>query len=169
MKICRNRKPFFVFGWICAITAAIAISGCHAPRVPLLPGEDSPVERIRISAITEFVPDVESPIRMQVKTLIELFDASDSSVKVPCAFRFELYEFHPLSSDPRGGRLMIWPEQKLNDSDTNDEHWNELLRGYEFVLPFDFLLNEDKKYVLEATCLVNQKRYHDLFKMQYRP
>ena len=173
MKTYRNRELFTVIGWICAATAVIVITGCHTPHVSAqsdgLPGEDSPVERVRISAITEFIPDSGASEKVQIKTLIELFDAFDLPVKAPCVLRYEFYEFHPLSSDPRGRRLLIWPDQSLNDSDTNDDHWNELLRGYEFFLPLEFTLREGQKYILEVTCLVNQRRCNDLFKMQYQP
>ncbi|MHC4287232.1 MAG: hypothetical protein ACYSN8_02195 [Planctomycetota bacterium] len=173
MKTYRNGGLFSVFGWICVATAAISIAACRTPHVPVrsdvLPGEVSPLERIRISAISEFVSDSTVSDGMQIKTLVELFDADDSVVKSPCVFRFEFYEFRPMSSDPRGHRLLIWPEQDLSDSDTNDEHWNEFLLGYEFFLPLELSLQQDKKYILEVTCLVNQKRYSDVFKMQYLP
>jgi len=173
MKTYRNGGLFSVFGWICVVTAVITIAGCRTPHVPVhsdvLMGEVSPLERIRISAISEFVPDSTVSDGMQIKTLVELFDADDSAVKSPCVFRFEFYEFRPMSSDPRGNRLLIWPDQDLSDSDTNNEHWNEFLLGYEFFLPLELSLRQDKKYILEVTCLVNQKRYSDVFKMQYLP
>ena len=173
MKTYRNGELFSVFGWICVATAVISIAGCRTPHVPVqsdvLPGEDSSLERIRISAITEFVPDSTVSDGMQIKTLVELFDAGDSAVTLPCVFRFEFYEFRPMSSDPRGHRLLIWPDQDLSDSDTNDEHWKEFLHGYEFFLPLELSLQQDKKYILEVTCLVNHQRYSDLFRMQYLP
>ncbi|RKY08886.1 MAG: hypothetical protein DRP56_03440 [Planctomycetota bacterium] len=157
-------------GFLCLLAAVIVLTGCETAQVPMQPAVQRAggvsIERIRISAITEFVPDVGSSTPMYVKTLIELFDASDSLVKVPCTFRFELYEFHPLSSDPRRRRLMIWPDQNLNDPDANDEHWNEFLRGYEFYLPLDFMPGQGKKYILEATCFADQRRYNDLFKVE---
>jgi hypothetical protein len=173
MKTYRNMKPFSVFGWICAATVVIVIGGCYDPHIPVqsdvLQEEDSTVERIHISAITEIVPDSAASDGMQIKTLVELFDPSGSPVEAPCVIRFEFYEFRPMSSDPRGRRLLIWPDQNLNEPGTNDEHWKDFLRGYEFFLPLEFTLQEGKKYVLEVTCLVNQQRYSDLFKMQYQP
>lgn len=156
------------------MTAAImVIAGCQTPRDPVrsdaVPGEGSSIQRIRISAITEFVPNPAASGGTQVKTLVDLFNALGSPVKAPCVLRFELYEFCPVSSDPRGPRLLLWPDRNLNDPDANDEHWKEFLRGYEFMLPLDFLPRQGSKYILEATCLVNQRRYHDLFKMQYQP
>lgn len=164
MKTYRNMKPFSVFVWTCKAITVILIAGCHVPLTPIPSDEEAPVERIRISAITEFVPDGK-----QIKTLVELFDASDLSLKAPCVFRFELYEFSPVSSDPRGRRLTIWPDQDLNDPDINNKHWKEFLKGYEFVLPLDFFPEPQNKYILEASCLVDQNRYNDLFKIHYQP
>jgi len=127
------------------------------------------VRRIRISAITEFVPDANAPNRMQIKALIELFDVHGFSIKSPCTLRFEFYEFRSASSDPRGNRLLIWPDRDLSDPVINDNHWKHFLRGYEFFLPIDTPLQEGKKYVLEATCQIDQQRYSDLYKMEYQP
>ena len=166
-------RPFFIFGWICAATLLIVVTGCRTSHLPapsdVLPESNSPVERIRISAITEFIQDSTTTDRVQVKTLVELLNASGAPIEAPCVLRFELYEFSPLSSDPRGRRLLIWPNQNLSDPDTNKEQWKDFLRGYEFVLPVEFALERGKKYVLEATCLINQRRYSDLFKIQYQP
>jgi hypothetical protein len=106
---------------------------------------------------------------MQIKTLVELIDPLDTQVKSAFIARFELYEFQPLSSNPRGRRLSIWPEQDLNNPGTNDRHWQDFLRGYEFYLPLEFVPQPGKKYLLEVSCRAGQQRFHDLFKMQYQP
>jgi hypothetical protein len=134
-------------------------------RPEIRPGE---VERVRISALTEFVPVPSIPDKVRIKTLIELIDPLDTSVKAAFTARFELYEFRPLSSNPRGRRLLIWPEQNLNDPGMNNEHWQDFLRGYEFYLPLEFVPQQGKKYLLEVNCTIGQRRLDDLFKMQYR-
>ena len=83
--------------------------------------------------------------------------------------RFELYEFRPLSSNPRGQRLSIWSEQNLDAPEFDDERWETFLRGYEFNLPLEFVAQTGKKYCLEVSCLIGEQRYQDLCKMQYRP
>jgi hypothetical protein len=153
------------------VTAALILLGCDMPsdvsvRSEIRAGE---VERIRISALTEFVPVASSPDRVQLKTLLELIDPRDTRLKTAFAARFELYEFKPLSSNPRGPRLAIWPEQDLLDPVKNDEQWEDFLRGYEFYLPLEFVPQPGKKYLLEVSCLVGQRRLGDLFKLQYRP
>ena len=152
-----------MFGWICLLAVVLNTVGCQSSRTV----NGSPIKDIRISAITEFVPDPAVADRMQIKVLVELLDKNGISIKAPCRLRFEFYEFHPLSSDPRGQRLLIWPNQDLNDSDMNDKHWEKFLRGYEFLLPLNTVLQSGNKYVLEVTCLSGQERYRDLLKIEY--
>lgn len=166
-------RSFFFSGWFFAVSLLTVVAGCRTSNMPIpsdvLPEGSLAVDRIRISAITEFVPDPTAADRVNIKTLVELLNASGSATQAPCVLRFEFYEFHPRASDPRGRRLLIWPNQNLSDPDTNKEHWKEFLRGYEFFLPLEFRLERGRKYVLEATCLINQRRYSDFFNIQYQP
>ena len=157
-------------GFLCLWATMIGLTGCGTVQTSVQPvvqhGENVSIERINISALTEFVTDPALPDEVQLKVLLELFDAFDLPAPVPCILRFELYEFYPLSSDPRGKRLVIWPEKDLSNAENADEHWKDLLRGYEFYLPLGFMPQRDKKYVLEATCFADQKRHNDLFKVE---
>jgi len=150
--------------------AAAILFGCDMSGVlvhsDIRPGE---VERIRISALTEFVPVPSVADKMEIKALVEFIDPLDTQVKSAFIARFELYEFQPLSSNPRGRRLSIWSEQNLNNPGTNDRHWQDFLRGYEFYLPLEFVPQPGKKYLLEVSCRVGKERFGDLFKMQYQP
>jgi len=163
----------FSLGFLCLLAVVIVLTGCETVQTPTQPaaqrGENVSIERIHISALTEFVTDPAGPDEVRLKVLLELFDVFGSSVPMPCVLRFELYEFYPLSSDPRGKRLVIWPEKDLSDAEKADEHWKALLRGYEFYLPLDFMPGQGKKYILEATCFADQKRHHDLFKVKFQP
>lgn len=160
-------------GFLCLWAAVIVFTGCETAKVPMQPvdqrWEDVSIERIRISALTEFVTDPALPDEVRLKVLLELFDASDLPVSASCILRFELYRFQSVSSDPRGERLVIWPDQNLGNGENANEHWKDLLRGYEFYLPLDFMPRRDEKYVLEATCFVDQRRHNDLFKVQFQP
>jgi hypothetical protein len=160
-------------GFLCLVAATLGIVGCETAQVLTQPDiqheQDVSIERIHVSALTEFVPNPDQPDKAQLKVLLELSGAFDSPVPMPCILRFELYEFRPISSDPRGKRLVIWPEKDLTDTGEANKHWKALLRGYEFYLPLDFMPGSDKKYVLEATCFAGQKRYNDLFKMEILP
>ena len=64
------------------------LAGCNMARSPMQPdiqqGQDVSIERIRISALTEFVTDSARSDKVQLKVVLELFDAIDSSVPMPC-------------------------------------------------------------------------------------
>ena len=176
MKIFRKMlfalRQLFI-GFLCLPVMVMVFTGCETAQTPIHAvaqrGEKASIERIRISALTEFVTDAALPDEVQLKVLLEIFNASDPPVPVPCILRFELYDFHPLSSDPRGKRLVVWPEQDLSNAEKANAHWKALLRGYEFYLPLDFMPRQDKKYILEATCFADQKRHKGLFKVKFQP
>ena len=158
--------------FLCLWAAVIVVTGCdtvQAPKPVVQRGGKTSIARIRISALTEFVTAPTHPDEVQLKVLLEVFDTCGSPVTVPGILRFELYEFRSLSSNPRGKRLLIWPEQDLTNAKNANEYWKDLLRGYEFYLPLDFMPRRDKKYVLEATCFADQKRCNDLFKVRFQP
>jgi hypothetical protein len=127
------------------------------------------IVRLRISALTEFTQNPEQPGPMQIKAQVELLNGLEDSLNKPGKWRFELYEFVPRSSDPRGFRLLMWPEIDLNSPEENQIYWKDFLRGYEFYLPLEFVPEPKKKFILEATFMAEQRRYNDLFKMQYFP
>ncbi|OQY04337.1 MAG: hypothetical protein B6I25_07045 [Planctomycetales bacterium 4572_13] len=163
----------FAIEFLCLWAAVMGLAGCETVQVPtqtdIQHGQDVAIERIHISALTEFVTVSAQPDKVQLKVVLEFLDAFDLPAPVPCVLRFELYRFHPLSSDPRGKRLILWPEKNLTGVKKADEHWKDLLRGYEFYLPLDFMPRQGKKYVLEATCFADQKRHNDLFKVEVQP
>lgn len=176
MKICkRTNFPALLMDFIlvCMPVVMILLSACNLTEMPVLSDhalkDEIPVERIRISALTEFVQSLTRPEEVQLKVLVEIMDKEDMPVKTNCLWRFEFYEFRALSSDPRGRRLVIWPDQDLRDAGSNNQYWKDFLRSYEFYLPLGIAPGPNDKYVLEATCFIGQYRYSDLFKMQYKP
>jgi len=176
MKIFRNM--FLVLkrlsiGLLSLGATALMLAGCQTTQVPaqsdVQSAENVSIERVRISALTEFVAEPADPDKVRLKVLLECLDALGAPVPAPGVIRFELYEFHPLSSDPRGRRLWIWPEKDLTEADNADQYWKALLRGHEFYLPLDPVPRLEEKYVLEATCIDGQRRRSDLFKLQFLP
>jgi hypothetical protein len=120
---------------------------------------------VRISSLTEFVQDTASQA-VSLRVLVEIVEANGFSTPMPCIMRFELYQFRPLSGDLRGKRLILWPQQDLTGTVKNNEHWKEHLHGYEFLLPVESRLVSDRNYVLEVTCLLDQRRLGDVFKVR---
>jgi len=172
---------FAVIAAVIAITAA----SCETPDNPADPNI-SPVrwrqdtipaacvftpERIRIIGLTEIIPDAGLGGEAVLSIYVDIFDAYDSHIKAPATFRFELYEFVPRSSDPRGDRLMIWrPDLDLTDGAVNNGYWQDYLRTYNFDLQMDFRPAPEATFVLEVTCTTQEgKRLSNKRQIKYTP
>lgn len=157
---------FAVIAAVIAITAA----GCEIPDNPanhntLPPAsrqDTTPAacvftaERIRIIGLTEIIPDAGLGDEAVLSIYVDVFDAYDSHIKAPATFRFELYEFVPRSSDPRGNRLIIWPDIDLTDPAVNNGYWQDYLRTYNFDLQMNFRPAPETTFTLEATCTTQE-------------
>lgn len=108
----------------------------------------SPVE-IDIIPLTEFVNPGESQ-QSRINLYVSLLDQFGSEIKSPCVFRFELYEKVQRSAEPKGRRVVIWPDIDITEPATNNQYWRNFLRAYEFNLPFGQAGNQS--YILEVTC-----------------
>ncbi|MBN1972608.1 MAG: hypothetical protein JW787_03145 [Sedimentisphaerales bacterium] len=132
-----------------------AASGSEQEKYISVYSQYSPV-KTDILPLTEFVIGKETQ-QNEINLFVSLLDAFGSQIKSPCIFRFELYARVQHSSDPKGDRVMIWPDMDLNDPVINNEYWRNFLRAYEFNLPFEPQSNQP--YILEVTCICpNNKR-----------
>jgi hypothetical protein len=171
---------FAVIAAVITITAA----GCEMPDNSADPNISPPrsrqdtipaacvftPERIRIIGLTEITPDASLPDEAVLSIYVDIFDAYDSHIKAPATFRFELYEFVPRSSDPRGKRLIIWPDIDLTDGAVNNGYWHDYLRTYNFDLQIDFRPAPDTTFTVEATCITQEgKRLSDKRQIKYKP
>jgi len=104
-----------------------------------------------IMPLTEFVSagGAEGPSRLKV--YVSLLDSFGCQQKTPGVFRFELYDYVQRSAEPKGKRIIIWPDINLTKAAKNNKHWRDFLRAYEFNL--DFEPERNRSYVLQATCL----------------
>lgn len=109
----------------------------------------SPVE-IDILPLTDFVNLGEAQ-QNQISLYVSLLDSFGSEIKSPCVFRFELYEKVQRSAEPKGRRVVIWPDIDLTEPVENNRYWRNFLRAYEFNLPFGPAGSQT--YILEVTCL----------------
>lgn len=169
MKSMRSRLEIL----LCCLILTVMMTGCGGSGMDSWtlngPKDPNTLKRMRISALTEFVQMPDQPGPMQIKAQVELLNGMDQLLKKPGKWRFELYEFHPRSSEPRGPRIIMWPDMDLGSPEIEARYWKEILRGYEFYLPLEFIPNPGKKFILEATYMVEKRRYHNLFKIQYSP
>jgi hypothetical protein len=107
--------------------------------------------KLDIVPLTELVSVGDARRTSQIYLYVGLLDSFGSQIKSPGVFRFELYEYVQRSADPKGTRLVIWPDIDLTDPAKNNEHWRDFLRAYEFNL--DFEADKNQTYVLHVTCL----------------
>ncbi len=106
--------------------------------------------KINIMPLTEFISPGDAR-QANINLYVSLLDSFGSQIKSPCVFRFELYQKVQRSSEPKGRRVIIWPDIDLTDLVENDEYWRDFLRAYEFNLPFESAAKQS--YILQVTSL----------------
>lgn len=106
--------------------------------------------KINIIPLTEFISPGDAR-QANINLYVSLLDSFGSQIKSPCVFRFELYQKVQRSSEPKGRRVIIWPDIDLTDLVENDEYWRDFLRAYEFNLPFESATKQS--YILQVTSL----------------
>lgn len=107
--------------------------------------------KVDVMPLTEFAAAGNDGTTSKIKVYVSLLDAFDCQIKTPAVFRFELYDRVPRSAEPKGRRILLWPDTDLTDAGKNNEHWNDFLRAYEFNLPFEPKPNQS--CILQVTAL----------------
>lgn len=143
-------------------------TGCEQALAPSeeLPEADSDRERlsvydryapakIDILPLSELISVADSQ-RAEINVYVSLLDTFGSQVKSPGTFRFELYEYMQRSAEPKGKRVIIWPDNDLADPAANNDYWRDFLRAYEFNLPFEQAGSQS--YILQVTFLCTSGR-----------
>lgn len=122
--------------------------------------------KVRVVGLTEITPVSAGPWQGKLKVYVDLVDSFGCRVKSPGLFRFELYEFVPRSSQPKGRRILIWPDINLTSATANNSYWRDFLRAYQFELDLNFSPRPDESFVLEVTFTTpNGRRLRDLFQL----
>jgi hypothetical protein len=141
-------------------------AGCKPANIELSSNDDSSLNQLSESAwewlapygpvkidimpLTEFTADNGEKLS-QIKVYVSLLDSFDCQIKAPSIFRFELYDKVLRSAEPKGKRILIWPDIDLRDAAKNNKYWRDFLRAYEFDLPFE--PENNKSYILQITSL----------------
>ncbi len=107
--------------------------------------------KVDIMPLTEFILAPHAQGSSKLKVYISLLDSFNCQMKSPGVFRFELYEGVLRSAEPKGKRIILWPDIDLTDADKNNQYWKDFLRAYEFNL--DFEPKAQQNYILQATFL----------------
>ena len=109
--------------------------------------------KINIMPLTEFI-SAGGTQQPNINLYVSLLDSFGSQIKSPAVFRFELYQRVLRSAEPKGRRVVIWPDIDLTEPDANNEYWRDFLRAYEFDLPFELRLGRtSQSYILQVTCM----------------
>lgn len=128
---------------------------------------DYAASKVRIVGLTEITPVSAGPWQGKLKIYVDLVDSFGYRVKSPGLFRFELYEFVPRSSQPKGRRILIWPDIDLTDATTNNSYWRDFLRTYQFDLDLNFKVKANEAFMLEVTFTTPAgKRLRGLFQLE---
>ena len=107
--------------------------------------------RIDILPITAINPATSSAGDYTINVYVGLVDSFGSQIKAPATFRFELFRQVQRSNEPKGRRILIWPDINLTDPVTNNKHWQDFLRAYLFSLPLERSASET--IILQVTCI----------------
>jgi hypothetical protein len=151
-------------------------TGCEPESSTSLGSSTSPrdvlsvyaASKVRIIGLTEITPVPTNQWTSNLKVYVDLLDNFACRVKSPGTFRFELYEFVPRSSRPKGKRIFIWPDIDLTEATNNNSHWRDFLRAYQFDLDLNFRPKPDETFILEVTFTTPAgKRLSDLFQLKY--
>jgi hypothetical protein len=123
--------------------------------------------KIRVVGLSEITNASDDERTSGVKVYVDLLDSFGNRIKSPGVFRFELYEFVPRSSEPKGKRIFIQPDIDLTDATRNNSHWRDFLRTYQFDLDLNFKVKANDAFMLEVTFITPAgKRLRGLFQLE---
>jgi len=106
---------------------------------------------IDILPLTGFEEAAGEENQAKLNIFCALLDEFGYQIKSPGTFRFELFEFVPRSSQPKGKRIAVWHDIELVDSSKNNSYWKDHMRSYMF--DFNFAADPGRAYLLQVTCI----------------
>ena len=142
------------------ISAVLLYTGCSGPpkesgqmNLPIMQSDAAlyAPARIDILPITTINPTTSSAGCYTIDVYVCLIDSFDSQIKSPATFRFELFQHVQRSTEPKGKRILIWPDINLTEPVMNSKCWQDFLRAYMFSLPLEKPAFETT--ILQVTCI----------------
>jgi len=122
--------------------------------------------KVDIMPLTELVIGDNDDEESKINVYVSLLDSFGHQAKSPGTFRFELYQKLQRSAEPKGKRIIIWPDIDLTEPVKNNNHWRDFLRTYEFNL--DLEPQSNHSYILQVTCLCpNGRRLSAQFDLKH--
>ena len=154
---------------VCLLVMLLVGAGCQWPLIHPAPPDETDNDfkklsvyslyapaKINIMPLTEFI-SADNARQANIHLYVSLLDSFGSQIKSPCKFRFELYQRVQRSAEPKGGRVIIWPDIDLTDPAANNGYWRDFLRAYEFNVPFEPATSQS--YILQVTCMCPNGRH----------
>ena len=164
-------KLFFVLAL--AFYAGCATQPPGADSSPAIFHDSTPYSRfgparIDILPITSIAPASASDRDSAITAYVCLLDAFNTQIKAPVVFRFELFQHIQRSADPKGKRLIVWPDIDLTDPTVNNNLWQDFFRAYLFSLPLQ--KSSAENCILHVTCVCpSGKRLNADFIVRTKP
>ncbi|MBN1764689.1 MAG: hypothetical protein JW860_05475 [Sedimentisphaerales bacterium] len=116
-------------------------------------------------SFTRFIPAPESNGADCLEAYVSLKDQFGDPIKALGNFRFELYQYQPAMSDPRGRRFDVHGVQtfELTAIKSNQEYWDSTTRNYRFYLELPETDDSLKRIVIQVTYIsANNRRMQDV-------
>ncbi|MFA6133888.1 MAG: hypothetical protein WC869_07745 [Phycisphaerae bacterium] len=142
-------------GLLCLAGICLPLCGCAGSNTPSLTPVPSPInlmlpQSLRIHPFTALrdLEDANGVRGLDVR--IEALDAYGDTTRAYGDFRFELYTFRNVSTDPKDVKIAAWDVPML-EAKANLSHWNNITRAYEFKLQWTQPAKPGQKFVLVAT------------------
>ena len=137
----------------------LTAAGCqiNTPQGGLLAGDQPAfqVSKVRLlPSFTKFKPaDPGKDQPASIEAYVELNDQFGDALKALGQFRFELFEYRPAFSDPRGKRFADKGLQliDLTKVQTNQQHWDSITRSYHLNVNLPAEAVGLKQLVLQVT------------------
>ena len=157
VKVKNSVKTVDIIVWIFFLCLLLVEAGCESMPAKADNGSDisvyaryAPV-KVDILPLTEFAIADDDENGSEINVYVSVLDSFGHQGKSPGTFRFELYRKLQRSAEPKGKRIVIWPDIDLTEPVKNNNHWRDFLRAYEFNL--DFEPQSNHSYILQVTYL----------------
>ena len=109
-----------------------------------------------ILPVTRFIRSLQNQPGSYIQCYVSLLDVYETQIKAPAVFRFELYRYIKHASNHKGGRVKLWRDFNLTESQANNKYWHNFFRAYKFSLPFE--PEPGRNYLLQVSCLYGNKK-----------
>ena len=106
-----------------------------------------------------------------IETCVQLKDQFGDPIKALGVFRFEIFDYQPAVSDPRGKRFDAEGVQpvELDEVNKNQKYWDSITRSYRMDLKFPPEAARVKKIVLQVTFTMQPEyRLRDILELDLK-